>query len=207
MNSRNNVPTVEGAYTPSNNIFKRPLRTTSMSSIQSAPAHIPATTEARISRDDERRVVCVVQPLPVRATARCIYSSTHLSFSSTGEFEHGVNGIALVACLAQRWTRLVGPKVVRARMGTKEALYSRGIHARRSDVPQDHDPSPVARRIAHRRSQSQITRYPRRPRPRSRDRRRRRHDCRRRTRRAGGYRRRRRSRRLWRSWLQRFRPN
>ena len=46
MNSRNNVPTVEGAYTPSNNVFIPPERTTSMSSMQSAPAHMPATTVA-----------------------------------------------------------------------------------------------------------------------------------------------------------------
>ena len=44
MNSRNNVPTVEGAYTPSNSVVIPPLRTASMSSIQSAPTHMPATT-------------------------------------------------------------------------------------------------------------------------------------------------------------------
>jgi hypothetical protein len=42
VNSRNNVPTVERAYTPSNRVFMPPLRTASMSSMQSAPAHIPA---------------------------------------------------------------------------------------------------------------------------------------------------------------------
>ena len=46
MNSRNNVPTVEGAYTPSNSVFIPPLRSTSMSSMQSAPAHMPAITVA-----------------------------------------------------------------------------------------------------------------------------------------------------------------
>ncbi len=44
VNSRNNVPTVEGAYTPSNSVVIPPLRTASMSSIQSAPTHMPATT-------------------------------------------------------------------------------------------------------------------------------------------------------------------
>ena len=46
MNSRNKVPTVDGAYTPPNRVFMPPLRTTSMSSILSAPAHMPATTVA-----------------------------------------------------------------------------------------------------------------------------------------------------------------
>jgi hypothetical protein len=46
VNSRNNVPTVEGAYTPSKSVFIPPLRRTSMSSMQSAPAHMPATTVA-----------------------------------------------------------------------------------------------------------------------------------------------------------------
>ena len=46
MNSRNKVPTVEGAYTPSKSAFIPPLRTTSMSSMQSAPAHIPAISVA-----------------------------------------------------------------------------------------------------------------------------------------------------------------
>jgi hypothetical protein len=46
VNSRNNVPTVEGAYTPSKSIFIPPLRTTSRSSILSAPTHIPAITVA-----------------------------------------------------------------------------------------------------------------------------------------------------------------
>jgi hypothetical protein len=46
MNSRNNVPTVDGAYTPSNTVFIPPLRRTSISSMQSAPAHMPATTVA-----------------------------------------------------------------------------------------------------------------------------------------------------------------
>jgi hypothetical protein len=48
VNSRNNVPTVEGAYTPSNSVFIPPLRTTSMSSMLSAPAHMPATTVASL---------------------------------------------------------------------------------------------------------------------------------------------------------------
>jgi len=39
---RNNVPTVEGAYTPPNTVFIPPERSTSMSSMLSAPAHIPA---------------------------------------------------------------------------------------------------------------------------------------------------------------------
>ena len=42
MNSRNRVPIVDGAYTPPNSIVIPPLRTASTSSIQSAPAHIPA---------------------------------------------------------------------------------------------------------------------------------------------------------------------
>jgi hypothetical protein len=46
VNSRSNVPTVEGAYTPSKSVFMPPLRSTSTSSMQSAPAHMPATTVA-----------------------------------------------------------------------------------------------------------------------------------------------------------------
>jgi hypothetical protein len=46
LNSRNKVPTVEGAYTPSNNSVIPPLRSRSMSSMQSAPAHIPAISVA-----------------------------------------------------------------------------------------------------------------------------------------------------------------
>ncbi len=42
MNSRNRVPIVEGAYTPPKRVFIPPERTTSRSSIPSAPAHIPA---------------------------------------------------------------------------------------------------------------------------------------------------------------------
>jgi hypothetical protein len=42
VNSRNNVPTVEGAYTPANTVFMPPDRITSTSSMQSAPAHMPA---------------------------------------------------------------------------------------------------------------------------------------------------------------------
>ena len=42
MNSRNNVPNVDGAYTPPNSVFIPPERTTSRSSMLSAPAHIPA---------------------------------------------------------------------------------------------------------------------------------------------------------------------
>ena len=37
---------MEGAYTPPNRVVIPPLRTTSMSSILSAPAHIPATSVA-----------------------------------------------------------------------------------------------------------------------------------------------------------------
>ena len=44
MNSRNDIPIVEGAYIPSNSAFIAPLRTTSMSSMHFTPAHIPATT-------------------------------------------------------------------------------------------------------------------------------------------------------------------
>jgi hypothetical protein len=46
VNSRNNVPTVEGAYTPSKSVFMPPDRITSMSSMQSAPAHIAAISVA-----------------------------------------------------------------------------------------------------------------------------------------------------------------
>jgi hypothetical protein len=46
VNSRNNVPTVEGAYTPSNTVFMPPERSTLMSSMQSAPAIMPATRVA-----------------------------------------------------------------------------------------------------------------------------------------------------------------
>ena len=46
VNSPDNVPTVEGAYTPSNKIFVPPLRITSMSSMQSAPRTMPATGSA-----------------------------------------------------------------------------------------------------------------------------------------------------------------
>src|SRR5215207_4688754 len=42
VNSRNNVPTVDGAYTPPNTVFMPPERSTSISSMLSAPAHIPA---------------------------------------------------------------------------------------------------------------------------------------------------------------------
>src|SRR6478735_2965685 len=41
LNSRNKVPIVEGAYTSSNRVFMPPERTTSTSSMLSAPAHIP----------------------------------------------------------------------------------------------------------------------------------------------------------------------
>ena len=46
LNSRSKVPIVEGAYTPPNRAAVPPLRTTSTSSILSAPAHIPATSVA-----------------------------------------------------------------------------------------------------------------------------------------------------------------
>src|SRR5271168_5196447 len=45
-NSRNSVPTVEGAYTPPNRVFIPPARSTSMSSMLSAPVHIPAISVA-----------------------------------------------------------------------------------------------------------------------------------------------------------------
>ncbi|KKC03179.1 hypothetical protein AWC17_21625 [Mycobacterium nebraskense] len=44
VTSRNNIPMVEGAYTPSKRVFIPPERTISRSSILSAPAHIPAIT-------------------------------------------------------------------------------------------------------------------------------------------------------------------
>ena len=44
LNSRNRVPRVEGAYTPSNRIGIPPARSMSRSSMLSAPAHIPAIT-------------------------------------------------------------------------------------------------------------------------------------------------------------------
>ena len=44
LNSRNNTPRVEGAYTPSNRVGIPPARSTSRSSMLSAPAHIPAIT-------------------------------------------------------------------------------------------------------------------------------------------------------------------
>jgi hypothetical protein len=43
-NSRNSVPSVDGAYTPSNNVGIPPERSTSRSSMLSAPAHVPAIT-------------------------------------------------------------------------------------------------------------------------------------------------------------------
>ena len=46
VHSRNSVPIVDGAYTPSNRVLIPPLRTTSRSSMQSAPAHIPAISVA-----------------------------------------------------------------------------------------------------------------------------------------------------------------
>ena len=42
VNSRRRVPTVDGAYTPPNTVFMPPERSTSISSMLSAPAHIPA---------------------------------------------------------------------------------------------------------------------------------------------------------------------
>src|SRR5581483_10825908 len=44
LNSRNNTPKVEGAYTPSNRVGIPPARSTSRSSMLSAPAPIPAIT-------------------------------------------------------------------------------------------------------------------------------------------------------------------
>jgi hypothetical protein len=46
--SRNKVPTVDGAYTPPKRLFMPPERMTSMSSMQSAPAHIPAISVASL---------------------------------------------------------------------------------------------------------------------------------------------------------------
>jgi hypothetical protein len=46
VNSRSRVPRVEGAYTAAKRVFMPPLRTTSRSSMLSAPAHMPATTVA-----------------------------------------------------------------------------------------------------------------------------------------------------------------
>jgi hypothetical protein len=48
VNFRNNFPIVDGAYTPSNSVFIPPLRTASMSSMQSAPTHIPPPARAPI---------------------------------------------------------------------------------------------------------------------------------------------------------------
>ena len=48
VNSRNNVPTVEGAYTPPKSVLIPPLRITSMSSMQSAPATMPAINVASL---------------------------------------------------------------------------------------------------------------------------------------------------------------
>jgi len=48
VNSRNSVPIVEGAYTPPNRAIIPPVRTTSTSSMQSAPAHIPAIRVASL---------------------------------------------------------------------------------------------------------------------------------------------------------------
>ena len=46
LNSRNNVPIVDGAYTPPNRVFIPPVRSTSTSSMLSAPAHMPAISVA-----------------------------------------------------------------------------------------------------------------------------------------------------------------
>jgi hypothetical protein len=46
VNSRNSASTVEGAYTPLKSVFMPPERITSTSSMQSAPAHIPAISVA-----------------------------------------------------------------------------------------------------------------------------------------------------------------
>jgi hypothetical protein len=42
VNSRNKVPTVDGAYTPPKRLFIPPARTKSRSSMLSAPTHMPA---------------------------------------------------------------------------------------------------------------------------------------------------------------------
>ena len=67
MNSRNNVPTVDGAYTPSNSVVMPPLRTSSTSSIQSAPTHIPATTVASFGAG-------LAAPDLIRGSAMCTFS-------------------------------------------------------------------------------------------------------------------------------------
>ena len=66
VDSRNNFPIVEGAYTPTNSAFIPPLRTPSMSSMQSAPAHIPATTVASFGAgfaDPDLSLVCAEMDL------------------------------------------------------------------------------------------------------------------------------------------------
>ena len=60
--------------------------------------------------NDVPRVVCVIQKLPVGATACQVDRITHLA--SGRRFEHGVDWVALCSCSAQRWTRLIGAQVV-----------------------------------------------------------------------------------------------
>src|SRR3954468_24890194 len=99
MNSRNRVQSVEGAYTPPNRVFIPPLRNTSTSSMQSAPAHIPAirvaSLGAGLAEPDLIRgaAICTIcanrSDMPVRS-ARVITGTrpahdTRLSSSNTAE--------------------------------------------------------------------------------------------------------------------------
>jgi hypothetical protein len=70
VNSRKRVPTVEGAYTPSNSVVIPPLRSASISSMQSAPAHMPATTVTSFGDG-------LAAPDLIRGSAICTFSPSN----------------------------------------------------------------------------------------------------------------------------------
>src|SRR6185295_17407052 len=99
LNSRNKVPIVEGAYTSSNRVFMPAERTTSTSSMLSAPAHIPPIRVASFGAglaDPDLILVSAMCTFSPRSPARPVCSAsvitgtspahdTRLSSSNTAE--------------------------------------------------------------------------------------------------------------------------
>ena len=67
VNARRNVPNVDGARTPVNNLLIAPCRNTCMSAIESAPATIPATNADTFNP--------AANPAPPGTVSRCSANS------------------------------------------------------------------------------------------------------------------------------------
>jgi len=80
VNARRNVPSLDGARTPVNSRSIAPCRSTSMSSMESAPTTIPATSEVTFSG-----AFAVPDPVRVRCSASRSCSPARPANLSTGD--------------------------------------------------------------------------------------------------------------------------